>query len=112
MHINYKFLCSFSRVLSSPHTIFDIVPRGHQFGLQFVHLVRLFGRLSTGTWNRMRPESVAVLPFQSLLPPALQRLLLHHSGHEGHRVGRDRVHVSEHLPVDSNALHCNKKPDL
>lgn len=88
-------------------TIFDIVPRWHQFGFQFVHLVRLPGRLSAWICCLWRPETKTALPLQGLLPPAPHQVILHHPPYVLGCAGGNGVHASEPSEPDSAAPHCN-----
>lgn len=89
------------------HTIFDIIPCWHQFGLQFVHFIRLPRCLSAGIWCLRQPETEAALPLGGLLPPALHQLILHHSPYVLRCTGGNGVHPSEPSELNSATPHCN-----
>lgn len=84
-------------------TIFDVVPRRHQFSFQFVHLVGLSGHLPPCTCGLGQPGAEAALVLQRLLPPVLCQLILHPACHVLRRSWRNRVHAS--LKLES-AAHC------
>lgn len=88
-------------------TIFDVVPCRHQFGFQFVHLIRLPRRLSAGIWCLWQPEAKAGLPLQGLLPSVLSHLILHHPPYVLRCTGGNGVHPAEASELDSAAPHCN-----